>query len=466
MPPDHPELARAQIEYALTLTLLHREAEALALAEPAIAVVRAKLGASDVKRLTAEVAYARIVAAVRGADAGYIIAAPVAALLETKLLDSATSHGDLLRYGKAFSASFAAVADLALQSHRDEAAFHALQLANLSDIVIVSSDVAARAASDNPAARQLIRALQDQVRERQLLDRTRTFAASANNPAELARLDTAIRANDTAIAASSHDLETRFPAFRSLGRPVPVTLAAVQAGLAPNQILLAPLSVEDGTLAITVSRAGLAWRKTPPPRFAVDALVARIDRSIASARDESSTAFDSDAAAALFTAIVPDAAAMANKADILYYASGSLATLSPGLLLTSPVVGHDALADASWLIRTHSVTVVPSLTPPRHLAETARGGLLGIGAPVVAHDLAPLPGAAAELRLIAARLGGSSTLLLGSAATEAGFRRKPLLPNARSSSPPMLLPRALSRGWASRRCCFHPAPALRMTMGS
>ena len=31
-PPDHPELARARIEYAAALTLLHRNAAALALA--------------------------------------------------------------------------------------------------------------------------------------------------------------------------------------------------------------------------------------------------------------------------------------------------------------------------------------------------------------------------------------------------------------------------------------------------
>ena len=434
VPADHPEVARARIEYALTLTLLHRDAEALTIAEPAIAVVRAKLGASDTKRLTAEVDYARIVAAVRGAEAGYVVAAPVALLLETKLLDAATSHGDLLRYGRAFSTSFAAVADLALQSHRDEAAFHALQLANLSDIVVVSSDVAARAAAGNPATAQLIRGLQDRVRDRQLLDRTRTFAASANDAAELAQLETAIRANDAAIAEASRTLEARLPAFRALGRPVPVALAAVQAALQPSQILLAPLAVEDGTLAISVSRTGLQWRKAPLPRFAVDALVARIDRAIAAARDGSNATFDTEAATALFTALVPDAKALTVKRDVLYYASGSLATLSPGLLLARPLGLHKALANADWLIRTHSVTVVPTLLPHRRSAAVAMGGgLLGIGAPVlsgVTTSLPTLPGATTELKLIAASISGPSTLLLGINATESEFRRHAAAPHS------------------------------------
>lgn len=430
VPADHPELARARIEYAQTLTLLHRPAEALALAEPAIAVVRAKLAAGDIKRLTAEVAFARIVAAVRGAEAGYVIAAPVAARLETKLLDAATSRGELLRYGKVFSASFAAVTDLALAAHHDAAGFHALQLANLSDIVIVSNDVATRAAADSPVAGATVRALQDAVRARQLLDRSRAFAAAANNPVELTRLDAAIVASDAATAAAATRLERNFPAFRSLGRPVPVSLAAVVVRLNPGEVILAPLPVEDGTLAIAVTRAGLTWRKTAPARPAVEALVRRIDRSIAAARSERATTapFDTAAAAALFAAIDPGPA-LTGAPQVTFYASGSLATISPALLVTRLSAGDTPLAGTAWLIRDHAVTIAPTLAGPPPRRGPVAGGFLGIGAPIVAAvapggsaasddpTFQPLPRAAAELRALAAAIGGPGELLLGHDAT-------------------------------------------------
>lgn len=183
-----------------------------------------------------------------------------------------------------------------------------------------------------------------------------------------------------------------------------------------------------------MSRTGLQWRKAPLPRFAIDALVTRIDRAIAAARDGSNATFDTEAATALFTALVPVAKALTNKRDVLYYASGSLATLSPGLLLAHPLGLHKALANADWLIRTHSVTVVPTLLPHRRSAAVAMGGgLLGIGAPVISGvttSLPTLPGATTELKLIAASTSGPSTLLLGVNATESEFRRHAAAPHS------------------------------------
>jgi len=432
-PADHPEVARARIEYALTLTLLHRATEGLAIATPALAVVEAKLAADDVKRLTAEIAYARVVAAASGAEAGYARIAPIAARLETKLLDTSTARGDLLRYGPLFSASFAAVTDLALATHRDEEAFHALQLANLSDIVLVSTDVAARTAAHNPAAATALRSLQDRTRERQGLDRRRSFAVSANAPADITALDTAITASDAAIRTAVAELDRSFPAFRALGRPTPVTLAAFAARLGPADILLAPLPLDDGTLAIAVTRTGLAWRKAPLTRAQTNDLVQQIRAAVT--RDRA-LPFPRAAAQSLYNAIVPPGFAAHPQA--LYYVSGSLATLSPALLVAPGGQGRTA-----WLIDTHSVTVLPTLAAGTATASPRadRPGFLGIGAPMLAaapaagavfrggevdaamlRDLPALPRAEAELRSLARMLGGSATLMLGPDATEARIK--------------------------------------------
>jgi CHAT domain-containing protein len=446
--PDHPELARARIEYALSLMVLKRADEALAAAEPAIKVIQTKLTADDTKRMTAEIAYARVVAAVSGPEAGYQIAAPIAARLEVKLLDTATARGDLLRYGPLFSASFAAVTELALASHRDEAAFRAMQLSNLSDIVVVSADTAARAASGTPEASALIRTLQDKIRERQSLDRARTFAASANQPAELARLEIAIKANDALITATDTALDRLFPAYRALGRPAPVSLDAFRSALMPDQILVAPLAVDNGLLAIAVTRSGLVWQKTPLLRSGADALVARVRASIAGAQFAVGALppFDVPAARSLYQAIIPAklASTFLNHPAMLYYASGALATLPPALLV-GPGPAKRELAATPWLIRTHNVTVVPTLSAPSPSATAAlrSASFLGIGAPLLApepvetkagvhafrsgeidqkalRDLPVLPKAAEELANMEVALGGSANqMLIGAEATEA-----------------------------------------------
>ncbi len=428
-PADHPELARARIEYALTLTLLHRAPEGLAIATPAIAIVEAKLVPGDVKRLTAEIAYARIVAAASGAEAGYARIAPIAARLEAKLLDTSTSRGDLLRYGPAFSASFAVVTDLALATHRDAAAFHALQLANMSDVVLVSTDVAARAATHDPAAAALMRSLQDHIHQRQALDRARSFAASANAPADLARVDAAVAANDADIAAITRDLDRIFPAFRTLGRPTPVPLAAFSARLAANEILLAPLPLDDGTLAIGVTRDGLVWGKTSLTRSAVGSLVQQLRAAVTHGEG---TPFPLAAARDLYDAIIPPG--FADRSHALYYASGPLASLPPALLAAPGRRGRPA-----WLIDSHSVTVPSTLASAVTAPRLPRPGFLGIGAPILAaggggpvfgapvdtavlRDLPALPRAEDELRQIARLLGSSGTLLIGAAATEANVK--------------------------------------------
>lgn len=429
-PADHPELARARIECALTLTLLHRAAEALAIATPAIAIVEAKLVSGDVKRLTSEIAYARVVAAASGAEAGYTRIAPIAARLEAKLLDTSTSRGDLLRYGPAFSASFAAVTDLALATHRDEAAFHALQLANMSDVVLVGTDVAARTAAHDPAAATLLRSLQDRVRQRQALDRSRSFAASANAPADLARIDAAITANDAAITAATTQLDRVFPAFRALGRPTPVTLAAFTARLAPDEMLLAPLPLDDGTLAIGIRNTGLVWRKTSLTRPYIIGLVQQIRAAVAHG---DAMPFPLTAARQVYDGIIPPG--FATRSHALYYATGPLATLPPALLAAPASRGRTA-----WLIETHSVTVATTLSAASVSTRAAHTDFLGIGAPLPAsvdgsppifgatidtatlRDLPALPHAEDELRHMAQMLGGESTLMIGPEATETALK--------------------------------------------
>ena len=310
-PAENPQLALAQMQYAVGLMLVGRAPEARKIADAALAIIQSKLKPSDTRRLGAELGYARIIAVLEGKVAGFTRAKPVIARLEEKLLDTATSRAELIRYGPTFASGFAEFADLALASNHAESAFRAIQLASLSEIVVVSSDLAVHAGIANPATAALVRRFQDHVRLRQGLDKERNVAAGSNDAGQRARLDAAIASNDRLIAQEGAEIDRVYPAFRTLGRPTPVGLAAFQATLTPGQVLLAPMPVADGTLAIAITRDTFQWHKSDQAKPQVDALAGRIRASIAAASSSSAPRppFDSNAASALYATIVPPALA-------------------------------------------------------------------------------------------------------------------------------------------------------------
>ena len=445
---DHPELARARVSLAYSIARTGRTADALKLARPAIAVIRAKMDAGSVRRMGTEMTYARIVGLADGPAAGLAEAEPTATALKAKLFDTLSSKTDLIRYGPLASSAFGIVADYALQVGRDDEAVRALQMTNLSEIVVAGRLAATRAASADPRARTLVRTLQDKVRERQRLDRQRSFLTSAGQQAKATQAEAAIKAADQEITGVAAELDRVFPDYHRLSRPEPQTLEALQARLQPGQVLLAPLALDDGTLAVAVSREGLAWKKTAVARPEIERLVGRVRASIDSFRSDSAAPFDVEAASRLYLALAPPALAPVLRAhpSLLYYAGGALGAL-PASLLVEPHRADDH--GPSWLIRSHDIAVVTSLDTPAASQQSLLPRFLGVGAPslattrlasaggldfrggrVVSGDLTKLPalpGAASELVRLKAVLGGrEDTLLLGKRATEAAVKALPL----------------------------------------
>jgi hypothetical protein len=425
-PADNSERARTHLELANTMVLAGQAKAALSIAEPAITLIRAKLGETDIKRMTSEIAFARILARNGRSAEAYRLARGVAQRLEKTLLDSATSRRDLVRFGPAFSASFSVVTELALANNQHNDAFHFLQLANLSDVVLVTSEVAARAAANNPASSAKIRAFQDLLRQRQLLDRERSTALASADPAQIKANAEAIAANDVEIADIGAEIDRIAPEFRSLGRPAPVTLSDYRARLKAGQVLLAPLPLDDGTLAIAVSREGLVWSKVRVPRWRIANLVQRLRRSLDPQETQVVGGFDLAAARALYQAIVPAklAATLASHHDVVWFTSGALASVPPAVL-----VSNAKGKTARWLISDHSVAIAASLQAHRPSAPRENGGglFLGVGAPDLdgpgllsgLQDLPDLPGASEELRKMADALGAAkSRILAGSDASE------------------------------------------------
>jgi len=457
VPDNHPELARARLEYADSLRLTGARSDALAIATPAIEAVRSKLAIDSVRRISAELLYARIAGAALGPQHGYEIASELGQRAEKKLLDVSTSNAELIRYSNFATSVFATIADFAFASGHEEDGFRAVQFANLSETVLVANNLAVRAAAADPAARALVIELQDRVRSRHLLDQQRSYAVSANDNDGARKSGEKIAANDKRIAEIGGELDRVFPAFRSLSRPAPLSVAAVRAQLAPDQILLAPLIMTDGVLAIAVTREGLIWQRSGVTGAEVSAAAGAIRASIAAReRAPGETArFPLGAASTLFTALVPGkvAVALRQKPSVLYFANGAFAAIPPALLVTRQVGAATPAAATPWLIRSHDVTVLPSLAalaPPP--ARAMRGtSFLGIGAPALAlarentatgatlhfrdgivedgkePSFPPLPGAGRELAAMARAFGpGRSLVLTGADATELSLRGQSL----------------------------------------
>lgn len=447
LPEDDPERARTHMERALTRLAQGNAQAALAEAVPAMTVLRSRFEADDVRRMPLEIGEARILAALGRQEEAWARVQSVAQRLETRLLDAAASRGDLVRFAPTFAPGFAVAADLALRTGREEAAFRYLQLANMSDIVVVTREVAARAAAANAQTADLVRNFQDRLYRRRALERENSFALSAGEGPRAARLAAEIAANDSEIAALEQRLEREVPSLRTLGRPEPVALADYRAGLAPDEALLAPLLLEDHVVTILVTREGLVWGQSAQPRSTVRGqlrtLRASLDPASPRAIAGEPPVFAYEAAHGLYQALFPDelAEVLAGHRDLVYFAGGDLAGLPPALLVRESVGRDGGKVDpgqVAWLVREHSVRVAPSLLMGEQASrsEAGRRRFLGVGAPVRGpsgsagvdlSDLAPLPGAARELEALASVFGQDrATLLVGEEAREEALAALPL----------------------------------------
>jgi len=450
---DHPEVARARLELASTLLLEHRVDEAAALARPAIETVRRRFPENDGRRPGAEVMYARVVAYQSGAEAGYAALKGPTAKIEELMLNPGTQRGDLVAYAPLLNGGFALMGKLALLTARDEEAFRAFQLTGMSRIVSVMHDNALRSATRDPAENGLVVQLQDVIRQRRSLERERSAAIAAGiDAAGIAQLQARLGEVDRRIAATVGELDARYPQFRERARPAPVSLATFRASMSRSEILIMPLVLEDGTYTIALTREGMHWGKSATNQFTARKLIDRLRGSIEAAQADPAAPFDRAAARALYQAVIPASLRplMASHHNLLWYASGRLASIPPAMLIEDAAV-RSPRAQIPWLVRSHAITVLPALRRGSAEAPAARPfDFLGIGAPIlqeranspsrglaIAHDaietgamarLPGLPGAGRELEAMRAAFGsgGGGTVLSGANATKARLLAEPL----------------------------------------
>ncbi|UZK67488.1 CHAT domain-containing protein [Sphingomonas sp. M1-B02] len=444
----HVALVDPITEIANLLFLQGKVDEALPFAARANDIARAGYPEDHVDRTGAIIVHARLVAAKGDTAAGFAQAETAARSIERRMLDAAASSKDAVTLGPVNRRHLGRFAAFALETGHAQAAFKALQLANLTETAATLSAVAARAATRDPQVADLARALQDRARRGQQLRSEHSKALVAKGQASIERLSGEIAANDTLLLGAEAALDTRFPEYRALSRPAPIELTAYQATLDPGSALIAPFTVDGRLVTVAVTRNGLTWaRSEGTERDVADAI-----RAIRASVDQAGAlaTFDRRAAHRLYTYLLPRTLErdVALSDTLLLYGGEALASVPLGLLVTRTPSGRDddpaALRRTAWLIRDKAVAIPMTLArSPEHVA-IADTKFLGIGGPTLAPASAPLevaslfrggavnleavrnlpslPNAQRELRSMAIAFGGDSRVIVGDQATEAAVK--------------------------------------------
>lgn len=313
----------------------------------------------------------------------------------------------------------------------------------------------AAASARSGADAEALRARQDAARRARAAE-TRYIRLSAGG-AEAAAIEAASQSWDEARAALA-EADAALPSGLG-GAAAHPSFAAIQAGLAPHEAMLAFAFTERGGVTTAISRAGMTLDRLTLSEAEAGGHVAAIRAALTAGAGafrsgggaaETLSAFPAGDAHALYRGVfTADIEAATREArTLIIQPDGPYASLPFSVLITEPapdtLVRHDELREAPWLARRQATVQAARLTQPvqqRSVARTAAARLFAAGAPAFTGglettDLAavlrgagvdtdalitlpPLPGARSELDRLAARFGAErTTLITGDAATE------------------------------------------------
>ena len=433
---SRPQLANARADLALTLLTKKVLPEALDQIDQALVYYRAEKPDYEKTRVSAETLRALILARTGDTETALIQAQATAGAMEARLSSLTTTAGDRADIALLYGRSFTRVADVAIAADRPDLALRAAQLAAFTEVAATSRTLAAKATAE-PEVMALIEELERLRVTRQRLDRERSFATGKSTQ-EVARLDVGIAAADAQLKQLDDALFQRFPDYRALSQPRPLSVSEAQARLAAKVATVLPLSSDDGTLMLVVTRDSISWHRSDLARSAATEAVQRVRLSVA----DPATPFDRTAAQALGNALFPPTTLSALKGidELEVVGAGPVMSLPFGLLVTEPRKGWFGRNDTPWLIERFAVSVRTSLATTSLAGRNLTGGFAGIGAPsgspaettglmrsAAVWPLPQLPNAEAELKRMDAALGlPGSIVLTGADATEGRVRALPL----------------------------------------
>jgi CHAT domain-containing protein/tetratricopeptide (TPR) repeat protein len=370
-------------------------------------------------------------------------------------------------------------------------AIEVAQWASQSSAAAAIQQMGTRFASGPGALASLVRESQDLAaawrdQDRALLDALSNPKAM-HERTRIDGLRKEIAETEGRLNAVAARMDKEFPNYTALAHPKPLTAEDVQKLLGADEALVFFFAGVNESYVFALSREGFEWRTISLGEKNMAAKVAGfrrgldVDELTKSVSMGKAQLFDLAAAHELYVTLFgPVEALIKDKPQLFIVPPGPLTALPFHLLVTDkPAIAvpqmkiNDMAAyrDAGWVVKRHAVTVLPSVASLKALRVLARKGqgtkpMIGFGDPVFASDqaaapagqstatvkvaartrayseywrgasidramlsdaLSPLPDSAEELKVVAAKLGASSSdIHLGRNATEANVKGLPL----------------------------------------
>jgi CHAT domain-containing protein len=280
-------------------------------------------------------------------------------------------------------------------------AFRLAEFARGQSVQRALSASAARAAANDVELARLVRHEQDAVKQIGALYGllARAVSGPAYRPSAAAVEELRVRVDTLrdARAALAEAIETRFPEYVALMSPKPATIAGARASLWPGEALVVTYVAKDKTYVWAVPEAGqMAFAVAPLGRKSLAAAIGNLRRSLdpqaISLGDIPS--FDIGLSHRLYRELLaPVRSGWQQAQSLLVVAHGPLGQVPLSVLTTEPARPAEETEplfsqyrDIPWLVRSHAVTVLPSvssLATLRNLSPAAptRRAFAGFGDP-------------------------------------------------------------------------------------
>lgn len=443
MKPGEPSIARAEIARAWHIYQFGDPAKAVGAAKAPMDSLIKALPDSHQDRLKDELRYAAMLSAAGRKSEALQWAKSASERLEKQMFNLTAGRPEMVSLSEVMKVGFGLFAKIAVESDSKDDAVRAAQLALISELAQANADLAVRAAAQNEAVSALLVKLKAKRQDANAL-RAKIITAITKNDGEANSLTAALTSLQREIDDIDDEISGRFPDYVSLSRPSPLPLAELQAQLTDHQTAIFPLELSTEILTIAVSRDAVTWGRAKSSPRETATLVERIRNSIDDARASLSARparFDREAAHQLFTLVLPKTLyqGLADKKELLFPASGLLASISPALLVT----GGGQNDEAPWLVRDKAIAIFsgfnsqpaqksgppslrfagfgnPSLSQKNQgtlqIASLFRGGEVNMESLA---NLPSLPSSKEELNRLSAVFGNvNSTLITGSDLTE------------------------------------------------
>ena len=247
--------------------------------------------------------------------------------------------------------------------------------------------LAVRFAAGGGRLADLVRQDQDLAGEAAALDKALIAAVSKEPSKRDPVAEQRIRERIAATAKERDDLQTvfrqQFPDYAALSRPEPLTVKGIEALLADDEALVIVSLGAKKSYVWAITRDRAEWKElavtADDVSKSVSALRAQLDFN-------NIKPFDPQPSFALYEkALAPVGDLLASKPRLSFVLNGALTSLPPQLLVTRDPAGK-ALKDVDWLIRSHSVTVLPSVESLKVLR--GKSVIAGAPQPVKSHPTA------------------------------------------------------------------------------